>query len=126
MDQSLPTDRKRPRAGEGGVALLVGGVAAILASACCLGPLLLLTLGFSGAWVGSLTALEDFRPLFVVASLAALGLAARRIWRPDTECLPGQVCAVPSVKRLYKWLFAAVALLVVLAFMFPLIAPWFY
>ncbi|MGE0671483.1 MAG: mercuric transporter MerT family protein [Methylibium sp.] len=126
MDELLHTDRKRARTDEGGVALLAGGVAAMLASACCVGPLLLLTLGFSGAWIGSLTALEDLRPLFVVASLAALGLAARRIWRPDAECLPGQVCAVPAVKRLYKGSFVAVALLVVLAFTFPLIAPWFY
>ncbi|MBI4487071.1 MAG: hypothetical protein HY655_13765, partial [Acidobacteria bacterium] len=45
-----------PVAGRG--ALYVGGLAAILASTCCLGPLVLLMLGFSGAWIGNLTALE--------------------------------------------------------------------
>ena len=30
-------------------ALAVGGLAAILASTCCLGPLVLLAIGFSGA-----------------------------------------------------------------------------
>jgi mercuric ion transport protein len=40
-------------------ALLTGGLAAILASTCCLGPLLLVMLGFSGAWIGNLTALEQ-------------------------------------------------------------------
>ena len=39
-------------------ALAAGGLAAILASTCCLGPLVLITLGFSGAWIGSLTVLE--------------------------------------------------------------------
>ena len=36
-----------PRTGRG--ALFAGGLSAILASSCCLGPLVLLTLGFSGA-----------------------------------------------------------------------------
>ena len=38
--------------------LIAGGIAAALASACCLGPLVLITLGISGAGVGSLAALE--------------------------------------------------------------------
>ena len=45
-----------PQNGRG--ALFAGGLAAILASACCLGPLVLVTLGFSGAWIGNLTVLE--------------------------------------------------------------------
>ena len=40
------------RTGSG--ALVVGGLAAILASACCLGPLVLVALGLSGAWIGTL------------------------------------------------------------------------
>ncbi len=36
-------------------ALFIGGLAAILASTCCLGPLVLITLGFSGAWISNLT-----------------------------------------------------------------------
>ena len=49
--------------------LFAGGVAAILASACCLGPLVLITLGISGAWIGNLAALEPFRPWFIGAAL---------------------------------------------------------
>jgi mercuric ion transport protein len=36
-------------------------VAAVLASSCCIGPLLLVTLGVSGAWIGNLTALVPSR-----------------------------------------------------------------
>ena len=36
-------------------ALFAGGLAALLASTCCLGPLVLVALGFSGAWIGNLT-----------------------------------------------------------------------
>jgi mercuric ion transport protein len=51
---------------------LAGGiVAGVTASACCVGPLVLLLLGFGGAWIGNLTALEPYRPVFIgVASIA--------------------------------------------------------
>ncbi|MBL7590294.1 mercuric transporter MerT family protein, partial [Escherichia coli] len=58
--------------GKGRGVLAAGGIAAILASACCLGPLLLVALGFSGAWIGNLTVLEPYRPIFIGAALIAL------------------------------------------------------
>lgn len=106
--------------------LLAGALAALLASSCCLGPLVLLSLGVSGAWIGNLTALEPWRPLFIAVALAALALAARRIWRRVPACAPGEVCAVPRVRRGYQGLFGAVALLVLLALAFPWFAPLFY
>jgi len=57
------TENSRHGAGSG--ALFVGGLAAILASTCCLGPLVLVALGLSGAWIGNLTLLEPYRPLFI-------------------------------------------------------------
>lgn len=110
----------------GRAALLAGGVAALLASTCCLGPLVLITLGFSGAWIGNLTLLEPYRPIFIGAALLALFLAWRRIWRPAAACAAGEVCARPRVKRGYKLLFGLVALLVLVALVFPYLAPFFY
>jgi mercuric ion transport protein len=106
--------------------LLAGGLAAIFASACCLGPLALITVGLSGAWISHLTALEPYQPVFVAAAVVALYFASGQIWRPAAECEPGQVCATPQVKRAYKVLFGAVVALLVLALGFPMIAPWFY
>lgn len=106
--------------------LLAGALAALLASSCCLGPLVLLGLGVSGAWIGNLTALEPWRPLFITVALGALLLAARRIWRPAAACAPGEVCAVPRVRRGYRLMFLVVALLVAVALAFLWLAPWFY
>jgi len=111
---------------QGRGALLAGGVAAILASTCCLGPLVLITLGFSGAWIANLTALEPYRPVFIAAALIALYFAWRRIWRPAAACRPGEVCAVPRVNSAYKALFWIVCALVMIALGFPYVAPWFY
>lgn len=108
------------------IPLIAGGLAAILASVCCLGPLVLLTLGISGAWIGSLRALEAYRPLFILLSLGALYWSHRRIFRPAAQCQPGEICAVPSVNRAYKVLFWIVCALLGVAFVFPLVAPIFY
>ncbi|OGA15240.1 MAG: mercuric transport protein [Betaproteobacteria bacterium RIFCSPLOWO2_02_FULL_63_19] len=111
---------------DGRGALATGGLAAILASTCCLGPLALITLGFSGAWIGNLTLLEPYRPIFIGAALVALYFAYRRIGRPATACKPGEVCAIPQVRFTYKILFWLVAILVAIALVFPYVAPLFY
>jgi mercuric ion transport protein len=112
------------RTGSG--ALLVGGVAAILASTCCLGPLILVALGLSGAWIGNLTRLEPYRQFFIAGALIALFFAGRRIFRPAQTCSPGEVCAVPRTRRIYKVLFVTVCVLVVIALAFPYVVKLFY
>ncbi len=114
------------RAPQGRVALLTAGLAAILASTCCVGPLLLLLLGFSGAWIGNLTLLEPLRPWFIGAAVVSLAFAWRRIWRPLAQCAPGEVCALPVIRSGYRCLFSLIVMLVLLALAFPYIAPWFY
>jgi len=126
MRTEISKENTPPEPQSGRAALLAGGMAAILASTCCLGPLVLITLGFSGAWIGNLTVLEPYRPIFIGVALAALFFAWRRIWRPAVACAPGEVCAVPQIKRTYKHLFAVVSILVLIALTFPYIAPWFY
>jgi len=112
------------RTGSG--ALLVGGLAAILASTCCLGPLILVALGLSGAWIGNLTLLEPYRPFFIGGALVALFFAGRRIFRPEQACEPGEVCAVPRVRRVYKIIFGIVSALVFIALVYPYMAKFFY
>jgi len=106
--------------------LAAGGLAAILASTCCLGPLVLVSLGLGGAWVSNLTVLEPFRPWFLGAALIALFFAWRRIYRPAVACKPGEVCAVPATRRAYKVVFWVVAALIGVGLGFPVVAPLFY
>lgn len=107
-------------------ALVTGGLAGILASACCVGPLVLVSLGFGGAWIGTLTALEPYRWVFFGIAVLALILAWRKIYRPVGQCEPGQVCAVPRVRRTYKITLWVVATFVLIAFASPYFAPLFY
>ena len=110
----------------GSGALLVGGLAAILASTCCLGPLVLVALGLSGAWIGNLTLLEPYRPFFIGGALVALFFAGRRIFRPAHACGLGEMCAAPQTRRLYKIVFGIVSTLVLIALVYPHVAKFFY
>lgn len=112
------------KSGRGPLAL--GGIAALLASACCLGPLLLIMLGVSGAWIGNLVALEPFRPLFTGVALVALFFAWRRIFRSPERCAPAEVCAVPRVRAAYKVAFGVVSVLVLIGLLFPYALPLLY
>ena len=106
--------------------LLAGGIAAILASTCCLGPLLLIALGVSGAWIGNLSALEPYRPIFIGVALVAMLVAGRRIFRPAQACLPGGACALPQARFAYKMIFWVVAALILVALAYPYVVPFFY
>lgn len=126
MKSHLATEQLAPAQPDGIITLVTGGVAAFLASACCLGPLVLILLGFSGAWISNLALLEPYRPFFIGIALLALGLAGWRFYRPARACTRGDVCAVPRVRILYKvafWMFVA---LVLIALAFPYILPFFY
>jgi len=112
-----------------GKATLAGGLlAGIVASACCLGPLVLVTIGVSGAWISNLTLLEPYRPVFIGVALVFMGLAWRRIYRAPAaaECEPGTVCALPQTNRVYRIMFWVVSALVLLLLAFPYYAPLFY
>ena len=87
---------------------------------------MLITLGFSGAWIGNLTALEPYRPIFIGVALVALFFAWRRIFRPARACAPDDACAVPQVRTAYKVIFWIVTALVLIALVFPYLMPLFY
>lgn len=99
--------------------LALGGLGAALASVCCILPFILVVLGLGGAWLANLHALYPYRWLFIGAAAVALFFAWRRLYRPQTECAEGEVCAVPEVKRSYRVLFWVIAALVTLSAVAP-------
>mgnify|MGYP000868807725 FL=1 len=100
--------------------LLAGTLAAIGASVCCVGPLVLLILGIGGAWIAHLTAFEPFRPWFTAATFLFLGLAFRKLYLRPQGCEPGALCVDPAVLRRHRLVFWLVAL----ALLALLSVPW--
>ena len=105
--------------------LIGGGLAALAASACCLGPLVLVSIGVGGAWISTLTKLEPFRPLFIAVALLCMALAYRKIYRTPgaADCAPGSSCALPKTNARNRALFWAVSLLVGVALAYPYFVP---
>jgi mercuric ion transport protein len=103
--------------------LWASAAAAIVGSLCCVAPLVLLMLGISGAWIGQLTALEPYRPLFIGVTAVFMGLAFRQLYLVPARCAPGELCAEPKLRtrqrRIFWFAFAAVAALIA----FPWLAP---
>jgi mercuric ion transport protein len=106
--------------------LVAGVLAAIGASVCCVGPLVLLGLGISGAWISNLTALEPYRPIFVGLTVLFLGLAFRRLYLVAQVCAPGTACADPQTLARQRLLFWAVAVVLLGLLAVPWVAPFFY
>ena len=105
--------------------MAVGALAAIGASVCCVGPLLLLTLGIGGAWVSNLVAFEPYRPILIGLAVLFFGLAFRRLYLVKQICSPGDVCAVPGALRRQRTVFWIITVLMAGLLAFPLVAPFF-
>jgi mercuric ion transport protein len=105
-----------------------GGVlGAVAASSCCIVPLVLFSLGVSGAWISNLTRLAPYQPIFVVVTLACLGYGywlVRRARR--TACAEGAACSRPLPNRVVTIALVAATLLVAAAVAFDFIAPFVF
>jgi len=113
-----------PAAGTAGLAAAGGILGALAASACCIIPLVLFTLGISGAWIGNLAALAPYQRYSLAITAGFLGVGYYLVYRrPTVACDDGQACARPLPNRLVKlalWTATAVA---GAAIIFPYVAP---
>jgi mercuric ion transport protein len=121
---------ERSEAGEtGGANLLVAGggvLSALGAMSCCVLPFLLFTVGVGGAWIGNLTALAPYQPLFVAGAVGFIGLGYwRAFWRRQPACGGGS-CARPASARLTKAGLVVATAMVVASVGVDLWAPLFY
>ena len=126
--EELETQRMSGAENERNGLLATGAVVgAILASACCVVPLLLVTLGISGAWIGNLTALEPYKPYVAALTLGLIGLGFWRVYfQPKPACEDGSYCARPQSARITKTALWIGAIITLLAITINWWAPLFY
>lgn len=106
----------------------IGGIiGAVLAASCCVVPLVLVTLGVSGAWIGSLTVLEPYKPIFAVLTAGLLGLGFwHAYFKPAEVCEEGSYCASSKSRRLTRSALWIGTVIVLLALSIDYWAPLFY
>jgi mercuric ion transport protein len=81
--------------------LAVGAMlGALVASSCCVLPLLLAALGVGGAWVGFLPLLAPYSPLFFVLSSTCIAVGFWTILRRRRMVCEGAACGTPASRRL--------------------------
>ncbi len=106
--------------------LAVGGILGALgAASCCVIPFALFLAGVSGAWIGNLTALEPYQPIFAAVSLAFVGAGAWRLRRKRQVVCADGYCATPQSDRVARIGLIAAGTLVGIAVAFPYAARYF-
>jgi mercuric ion transport protein len=91
-------------------------IGAMAASACCVLPFVLFSLGIGGAWMGNLTAMAPYKPFFVILTAGLIGYGYYLRRRSETRTC--ESCIRPSSK-LTSLAFWAAAILLALALIFP-------
>ncbi|MCW8863578.1 MAG: mercuric transporter MerT family protein [Colwellia sp.] len=104
--------------------LLLAIVAGIGASACCIGPLLLLSLGLGGAWVGNLTAMEPYSGYLTAITLVILAMVFHKLYVAPKQCNEGEVCANPKVLKNQRIIFWIVSIILIAMMSFPYYADY--
>jgi len=118
LDQNLSLENRKARM------IAAGGIlGAIAASTCCIVPLILFSLGVSGAWIGNLTALESYKPIFITITLGFLGYGYWMVYRKTKTCVDGEACARPLPNTLVKSVLWGSTLLITIAIFWNWIAP---
>ena len=115
------------KAAEAGKTLssLGGILGAVAAWSCCIVPLILFSVGVSGVWIGNLTALAPYQPIFIGVAVVSLGTGFYLVYRKPkaADCEPGTFCASPKSDRLTKSALWLSSVLVALAVAFNYLAP---
>lgn len=119
--QAVPATNDARRAG---LVAAGGALGAIAAMSCCIVPLVLFTLGIGGAWIGNLTALAPYQPIFIVGTVGFLAAGYYLVYRkPTAACAEGEACARPLPSRIVKLALWTATALVLAAMAFPYVAP---
>lgn len=107
------------------LAALGGVLGALAASSCCVLPLVLFSVGVGGAWIGNLTALAPYQPIFAAFTIAVLGVGFYRVYRARRACAEGGACARPLPSLFVTAGLWLATVLIGVALAFPYLASLF-
>ena len=121
------SDRPANASPDGAQKLAAAGgiIGALAASSCCILPLVLFSLGISGAWIGIFTQLAPYQPYFIAATLVFIATGFWLVYRGSkVACADRETCAHPLSNRLVKITLIAATVIVLAAWAFDYVAPY--
>ena len=124
---TIKEEQRDPNLRRGQTLLAAGGlIGALAASSCCILPLVLFSLGVSGAWIGNFTQLAPYQPYFLTVTLGFLAAGYWLVYRSSKiACADGRACARPLPNRLVKAGLILATILVIAALGVDFLAPLF-
>ena len=108
--------------------IATGGLfGAIVASTCCVLPVILFALGISGAWISNLVSLARYKPFFIVLSLVFIGIGFWMVYFKPQISIPNvqsTSCYRPFSEKTIKIMLWFSVIIILIVFLIPYIAPF--
>ena len=119
----------QPATGGGKAGLIGGALAALATVVCWVVPLVLVSIGVTGAWMSTFTVLAPYKWVLILLALGCMGYAWHKIYRvqPADGCEADTACAEPpQTNRWYRMMFWVVSAFILAALISPYVAPLFF
>lgn len=99
---------------------------ALAMTSCCILPLVLISFGVTGVFIGQMTALYQYKWITFALSAGFLAYGFWKAYRPvaASDCAAG-TCARPVDRRLMRGILWTAAVVTLVALVFPYISPYF-
>ncbi len=99
-------------------------VGALALTSCCILPLVLVSFGITGVFIGQMASLYQYKWITFAISIAFLAYAFYKAYRPlkEEECADG-TCARPLNRTLMRSILWGAAAIILVAMIFPYFAP---
>ena len=121
-DKTIKTDKATKKI------IATGGLlGAIVASTCCVLPVILFALGISGAWISNLVSLAPYKPFFIVFSLVFIGAGFWMVYFKPQISIPSvqsTSCYRPFSEKTIKIMLWSAVIIILIVFLIPYIAPF--
>ena len=108
--------------------IATGGLfGAIVASTCCVLPVILFAVGISGAWISNLVSLARYKPFFIMLSLVFIGTGFWMVYFKPQISIPrvqSTSCYRPFSEKTIKIMLWSAVIIILIVFLIPYIAPF--
>ena len=97
---------------------------AIVGSLCCIGPLVLITLGLGSAWIGALGKFHAIHPYAAIITAGFMGFAFWQLYIQSRRCKEKAACRISKSLKIQRILFWVILVLAALLLTFSYYGQW--
>jgi mercuric ion transport protein len=122
----VPPEAGRPPTRGVNAGLIGGALAACASVVCWVVPLVLVSIGVTGAWMSTFTVLAPYKGWLIVTAFGCMGYAGYKIFLGRPAGGSGLACGAPQSNRFARVMFWMISALLLVAVASPYLAPYFF